>query len=88
MSFIFPLLSRPELFDAVYRKISESGGQFMTVTEQVGRELKAVFFFSVEVEGEPSNRGFQPFGISGPHWKTCLEPHIEYIATCNNKKFS
>ena len=37
-----------------------------------------------------SDRGGQPFGVSGPHWKkkNCLGPHIKYIATCSNKKFS
>ena len=33
-------------------------------------------------------RGVQPFGVSGPHWKkkSCLGPHIKYIATGNHKK--
>ena len=33
-----------------------------------------------------SSRGVQPFGISGPHWKkkSCLGPHIKYIATHNH----
>ena len=34
--------------------------------------------------------GVQPFGISGPYWmkKSCLGPHIKYIATHNHKKIS
>ena len=34
------------------------------------------------------SRGVQTFGISGPHWKkkSCLGPHIKYIATCNHQK--
>ena len=33
------------------------------------------------------SRGVWPFGISAPHWKkkSCLGPHIKYIATCNHK---
>ena len=33
-------------------------------------------------------RGVQHFGFSGPHWKkkSCLGPHIKYIATRNHKK--
>ena len=34
-------------------------------------------------------KGVQPSGVSGPHWKkSCLRPHIKYIATCNHKKKS
>ena len=34
------------------------------------------------------SRGVLPFGVSGPHWKkkSCLGPHIKYIATCNHTK--
>ena len=32
-------------------------------------------------------RVVQPFDVSEPHWKkSCLGPHIEYIATCNHQK--
>ena len=36
----------------------------------------------------PLNRGVQPLGVPGPHWKkkSCLGPHIKYIATHNHKK--
>ena len=39
---------------------------------------------------EQSTKGVQPFGVSGPHWKTksCLGPHIKYSATCNHKNIS
>ena len=31
--------------------------------------------------------GIQPFGVPGLHWKkSCLGPHINYIATCNHKE--
>ena len=35
-------------------------------------------------------RGVQHFGVSGPHWKkkSCLGPHIKYIATRNYGKIS
>ena len=37
-----------------------------------------------------SNRGVQPFGVSVTHWKkkSCLGPHVKYIATHNHKKIS
>ena len=40
------------------------------------------------VNPETLGRGVRPFGVSAPHWKkSCLGPHIKYIATCNQKKF-
>ena len=37
---------------------------------------------------EEAFRGVQPFGVSGPHWKrkSCLGPHMKYIATHSHKK--
>ena len=39
---------------------------------------------------EAPGRGIQPPSISGPQWgkKSCLEPHIKYTNTNENKKIS
>ena len=41
-----------------------------------------------ETEGSLDSRGAQTFGVSGPHWKKkrCLELHIKYTNTNENKK--
>ena len=46
-----------------------------------------MFFLALRPQNDLS-RGVQTFGVSTPHWKkkSCLGPHIKYIATHNNKK--
>ena len=45
--------------------------------------------WEVKSDWKGLSRGVQPFAIAGPHWKkkSCLGPHIKYIATCNHEKY-
>ena len=45
--------------------------------------------FTTALSGVYRIQGVQRFGVSGTHWKkSCLGPHIKYIATHYHKKIS